>query len=281
MTTFLTTKWDTGNISWNETTPFPDEQPHVNLHVSGGWDPDKIKIINCRIVTALDLVNVALAVNILKARHCRVRLNIWYLMGGRMDRRLSPNEPYTLKAICDIINGLGCDSVAVFCPHSQATSDLLYNYISFVSVDNDFFIEGVSYALMGEVQQSHNISLVFPDHGALKRFGKTELLDEFPNASIVTLEKDRDERTGKVNGIKKINGEVKITCIIVDDLCDGGRTFEEAAKVLRGHGANTVNLVVAHGVMSKGNCVPGIDHIVTSNSFRERKSTVGFKVINL
>jgi ribose-phosphate pyrophosphokinase len=40
--------------------------------------------------------------------------------------------------------------------------------------------------------------------------------------------------------------------LIVDDICDGGRTFIEAAKLLYIEGVNNVYLYVTHGLFTKG-----------------------------
>lgn len=64
------------------------------------------------------------------------------------------------------------------------------------------------------------------------------------------------------------------TVMILDDICDGGRTFIEAVKHLREAGAKRVELYVTHGIFSKGveNLLDnGIDHIYTTNSLGEAK----------
>lgn len=287
MTTFINSGFSDSKLTFNESSPFPDGQPHVAIQDGLLNNYRDTQVINCRIVTPLDLVNVALAVETLENKGCLIHLNIFYLMGGRMDRRLSGDEPYTLKAVAELLNGLSSvTSVSVFCPHSQATTDLLLSSKNMVDVEELFFKHGAGSCLLTVSEglkhnKSSDVSLVFPDHGALKRFGKSGLLDYFPNASVVTLEKDRDERTGKVNGVKLINGCVNRYCIIIDDLCDGGRTFEESSIILRRSGAVRVGLVVAHAIMSKGIKIPGIDHIVTTNSYKGWESTEGFKVFKL
>ena len=294
MSTFITTGFVTERaVKFDEDSPFPDGQPHVKflgMQESDSFDPTESKVINCRITSPADLLNVALAINVLRSKFVRrIYLNIFYLMGARMDRPLSFDEPYTLRVVCDIINSFGCESVSVFCPHSQTTSDLLHNFHTMRGFENIFFEYAIGSCFSRFVDGSFNYdndydSIVFPDHGALKRFGKSELLEKFPNASIVTLEKDRNERTGEVKGVKLINGQVNPYCVIVDDLCDGGRTFEESAKCLREFGAKRVGLVVAHGIMSKGVIIPGIDYTITTNSYSEHKgiiTTAPFKVFKL
>jgi ribose-phosphate pyrophosphokinase len=58
------------------------------------------------------------------------------------------------------------------------------------------------------------------------------------------------------------------TCFIVDDICDGGGTFAGTAKVLREKGAGKVNLIVSHGIFSRGPVIESIDTIYTTDSYK-------------
>ncbi len=61
-------------------------------------------------------------------------------------------------------------------------------------------------------------------------------------------------------------------CVIVDDICDGGRTFIELAKTLKEGGAQRVVLYVTHGIFSKGiyPLEKYIDEVYTTNSFPQK-----------
>jgi ribose-phosphate pyrophosphokinase len=57
--------------------------------------------------------------------------------------------------------------------------------------------------------------------------------------------------------------------IIVDDICDGGRTFIELAKVLKSNKVKNITLFVTHGIFSKGVDAlfeNGIDNIITTDT---------------
>lgn len=270
------------NIDWDAKEVgafnFPDGQPHIVL-------PDMLDRfgqpleVRCRICSPLDLFRVGMLVEILKHKRIRFRLRIVYLMAGRMDRRLSDNEPYTLRAVAHAINGFGADVVSVFCPHSQSTSDLIENYDDayFRYIEDDFYSKAIGEIAGYQKLEIDEPSLVFPDAGASKRFAKFRFFNQWP--SYVILDKNRDERTGEILGIKIVSGKPKKRCIIVDDLCDGGRTFIEASKALRAAGAENVSLIVAHGIFSKGASLPGIDFIATTNSFYRGSDVSVFKLI--
>lgn len=269
---------------------FPDGEPRVRVD-------SLIRDVTCRIASPEDLFRVCLLCEVYAHNRIKPSLKILYLMGQRMDRRLSDIEPYSLRSVATILNSLPTESVSVFCPHSQATSDLLerYNDRAFSHVEDAFYDIGIINCIVSATGQGSedwtlmkdsircqdDISIVIPDLGASKRFQKMELLKWYPNASVVTLHKDRDERTGKINGIIHVSGKIKKHCVIVDDLCDGGKTFEVAAETLRKtKGVKSVSLVVAHGIFSKGPSIKGIDRIFTTNSYKEQEANDGIGVYN-
>ncbi len=288
MTSFLSTS--PFNIPIDESSPFKDGQPHIAfspIPSLEAFSKSAVFELRCRIASCVDLMNVGMAVDVLRYKNPRIRISLEILyLWGRMDRRISAQEPYTLRVLCNFINSFNLHSVSVFCPHSQATSDLLHNYVPWSQVEEDVFFDmGVlssirntseEYAsspvdenVKAAIRNASNISFVYPDAGAAKRFGKSELLKWYPNVSLVTMLKDRDERTGKILGTRVISGEVKEHCVFIDDLCDGGATFEYGQIPLRVAGAKTVSLVVPHGIFSRGTCINGIDYIYTTNSFEE------------
>lgn len=57
---------------------------------------------------------------------------------------------------------------------------------------------------------------------------------------------------------------------LVDDLCDGGRTFIEAAKIIKTYNKSS-SLFVAHGIFSKGfdELLSYFDSIYTTNSYQD------------
>jgi ribose-phosphate pyrophosphokinase len=265
----------------DEKAPFPDGQPHITVAspLPG--------IVTCRIASPTDLFRLAMLSDLVKPAEMGFILRILYLMGGRMDRALSTSEPFTLKVVCDIINNMNWPKVEVFCPHSDVTMDLLKNSVRMEFEEDIFYDMSILNCLLKLPQyrdaweagsgkpylrKLDDYSIVFPDKGCSNRMEHMEVMQWYPNASRVVLDKNRIERTGRIEGMKIVSGEVKKVCIIVDDLCDGGATFMFAAKCLRAAGAEHVFLAVCHGVLSKGLPIEGIDFVCTTNSFTERES---------
>lgn len=107
--------------------------------------------------------------------------------------------------------------------------------------------------------------VVFPDKGAARRGYPT--LDR----GHLTLDKVRDPLSGDITGLRVVGPTINLrgkSCIIVDDICDGGRTFIEAAKLLYSLGTKEVYLFTTHGIYSKGTSVlkeAGIKRIFNKN----------------
>lgn len=173
-----------------------------------------------------------------------INLNCPYLPYARQDKKVTNETTFSLRTFSIILERF-VDKIVVFDAHS----DVLYNIcdnmqslMSFESVDPKDVIEDVF---------SHSFSdvLCAPDNGAANRY-------DF-NFGIV-MKKVRNQTTGEITGIEidqdlsNASDLTGLSVLMVDDLCDGGRTFIEAAKVLYKHGAKSVNLYVSHGIFSKG-----------------------------
>ena len=240
-----------------ENKTFTDGQPHIKIpHIREV--PISDVVISGRIANPTDLLSLQLIVDVLRFNKCtdNMSLRLSYLMGGRMDREASEFEPSTLRVICDIINSLGFKNVDLFDCHSVVSKTLL-------RARNHLPTQIVNHVV------EHRVSpvLVIPDAGAQHRVDAINE-DRYPTVQCLKI---RDSRTQQLSGFKCCNPAIVegANCIIVDDICDGGRTFVNLAKILRGHGAATIDLFVSHGIFSYGYDLEGIDGISTTNSFRD------------
>jgi ribose-phosphate pyrophosphokinase len=113
-----------------------------------------------------------------------------------------------------------------------------------------------------------DIVLVSPDAGANK---KTFEVAKYFSTNFIRADKLRDLTTGQIKEtIVYADDLTGKTAVILDDICDGGRTFIELAKVLKAKGAAKVILFVTHGIFSAGLdplFAGGIDAIWTTDSF--------------
>lgn len=205
-----------------------------------------------------------------------VYLNLHYLIGSRMDRPMDERSPNTLRVVCDILNDMMFNDIVVHWAHSQSTLDLL-NARSAIGAEREFIFDGVNNAVLRS-RRDQAYDLILPDAGAAKRYWNDHHAEGMYGYNrIIECGKHRDMKTGKLSGFYVPCG-TRRTCVIVDDLCDGGGTFIGLAKELRKNGAAFVGLVAYHGIFSKGQDLEGIDFVYTSNSFKDLDEDMNFLV---
>lgn len=255
---------------------FPDGQPHIEL-AEELWNEHVD--IQVSLTSANVLFDLLLVKDILDDGGNDAYLEITYLLGARMDRRIDNRQPFTLKVVLDILGAASFAGITVLDPHSSAAVDLL------PLIEPQYPYEDVE-QLLAKFDPSDTV-LVAPDKGSTKRvnlLGRENCCLEredsengdqcrcaFSNApfTVVQCRKERDSQTGRLSGFTIENpDDVKANCIIIDDICDGGGTFVGLAKELRAAGATKVVLFVTHGIFSQGRDLPGIDEVHTTDSYR-------------
>jgi ribose-phosphate pyrophosphokinase len=255
---------------------FPDGQPHYEFSVAevvAAAEHGAIDVIG-RIKSGNDLLNIALALDAIKAivgdAPEKLNLNIAYLLGARMDRRIAPGQPATLHIIAGLVNEIaqGVGHLRILDPHSAVTMQLIPKA---EVIHPDRLVA----AALSEVEAKFNEKavVVIPDAGAIPRTNgilKRLNLKHFnANTDVARCSKVRNSQTGKLSGFAFDEGNVRgRIAMIVDDICDGGGTFSGVAKVLREQGATKVFLCVTHGIFSKGVDIAGVDHLFSTDSFQ-------------
>lgn len=191
------------------------------------------------------------------------------LFGQRSDRRFNPKQSFDLKVICDIINSCEFPRITILDPHSDVSLALINNSQKMSSFD--YVSETVD--KIRKTSVDNNLILVSPDAGAYKKvfeYGQKLGLE------VVAAVKHRDSK-GNVN-LHFTTPVVGKECLIVDDLCDGGYTFEVLGQALKQQMASSIYLYVSHGYFSKGfiKLHDIIDHIYCTNSVKDIENyTVG------
>lgn len=191
-----------------------------------------------------------------------------YIPYGRQDRVMVPGEPLSIKVFAQLFNVQKYRKVYTFDNHSEVISALLNNC---VEINNHRMVKSFIYHVGGQ-----DLRIISPDGGALKKVFK---LAQYCNRQVITAEKNRDVSTGKITGtVVHAEDLTDINCVIVDDICDGGRTFVELAKVLKQKNAKSITLYVSHGIFSVGlsSLKDNIDHIFTTNCFRREVETANW-----
>lgn len=186
-------------------------------------------------------------------------LDISFMPYSQMDRKME-SHLFSLKYVAQLINDCSFTVVLLHDPHS-IVSPALINRCHVSYPVKDFLTEHASdYDL-----------LFYPDNGACKKYA--EILNDF-SISYRFGEKKRNLDTGEIERyiVHADENEVRgKRVLIIDDLVMGGRTFVEAATVLRNMGAANVDFYVTHLMpqarnfwRSKGNGL--IDNIYSADT---------------
>ncbi len=232
---------------------FPDGQQ--GLLITNPKLPATEVVIRSRLNTFEDLEIIILATTCLREMGIKdISLYIPYFLGGRSDRKFqNGGSNYIKNVISPIINIQNYSSVSILDPHSDVIEACINN---FKKIDN---IELVQFAL-SRYKSDKNIVLVSSDAGSLKKIynvaeGISTDISRYP---IIIGNKHRD-LNGKIThtSISDCDKYTDHDYFIIDDICDGGRTFIEVAKSIQNEidkkeGKGKIYLIVTHGIFSGG-----------------------------
>jgi len=220
--------------------------------------------IIARIMDSNDILRLLNVVDALRRENdTPIRLFMPYVPYSRQDRACNTGEAFSLKVFAKLINSQNFEKVTICDPHSDVVPAVFENIevISQLAIINNFA------EFHGMIAKG--ATLISPDAGANKK--TSNLAAHFGHSSFLRADKLRDLQTGNIKEtIVYADDLTGQTVVIVDDICDGGRTFIELAKVLKDKKAAKVVLYVTHGIFSKG-VKPlfqgGIDEIYTTNAY--------------
>lgn len=170
--------------------------------------------------------------------NCFPHLVLPFLPGARQDRLNSSGDAlFTAKSVAQLINARELPSVTVLDPHSEVMPGLL---------DRCRVIHAAE--LINPPAGKYS-AVVAPDAGSEKRATAVALKLEVP---LIHAWKTRSVSDGTITGfgVEPINLPEGARVLVVDDICDGGRTFLGLADAI---GARfDLHLWVTHGIFSAG-----------------------------
>lgn len=221
-------------------------------------------IITAKINSSNDIMQLVMAADAIRnIIDSKIYLFLPYMPYSRQDRVCDSGEAFSLRAFANLINSLNFDKVFTIDPHSEITN-AVFNKLKVVSQ-----LDLIAYFFSdfrNEVSiKGHFIS---PDAGANKK--TSSIAAFFSHSNFVRADKLRDLSNGNIKEtiVYKDNFEgADVYCC--DDICDGGRTFTELAKVCKAKNCGRFILFVSHGIFSKGVDTllnNGIDKIFTTDS---------------
>jgi ribose-phosphate pyrophosphokinase len=267
-----------------EKTKFPDGQQSIRI-TSDISSAVAVKIYS-RFNNFKDLELILCATSALKNLGLTdIFLYIPYFLGGRSDRKFEDGSiNYIKDIIAPIINAQHYKGVIVLDPHSDVIEACIDNLDK---IDNTSLVK----AALGEIVDSlskfqfdisstSQICMVSPDAGALKKI--YSVAKDCGVSNVITASKVRDLSTGKIlhTEVPLVNIKSSPTVfVIVDDICDGGRTFIEVAKAIRTRRPmpeyqDKIFLIVSHGIFSNGlyDLSKWVDGIYSTNSRADIKA---------
>lgn len=226
-------------------TIFPDKTSQI-------WKIDK-SIINPNNPTKIlfefederEIIQLCQLVTLLK-QYSPIReifLYMPFLPYGRQDKDITNKRTFGLYTFATILNAMEIDEIYSLDVHNpELTEEIIHNFSNIEPLKE---IQNAIFRCNAEL-------LVFPDSGALDRYGH---MFDMPTAVC-------DQTSYSISGddIKDKN------VLIVDDICDGGKTFEILSTHLKA--ARKINLYITHGIFSRGTEVliqSGISKIFTRN----------------
>lgn len=169
-----------------------------------------------------------------------------YCAYSRQDRRCNQGESFSLKVFTNLINSCNFTKVTTFDNHSDVSTALINNCYNVpvhqLLLDAQYTIKLREYDYF-----------VSPDAGANKKVFNCSKLFRIP---MIRADKIRDVSNGKILDTQVFATADQLkdkTILIIDDICQGGRTFEELSKAIKTiEPSCNIHLYVTHGFFNAG-----------------------------
>jgi ribose-phosphate pyrophosphokinase len=254
-------------------TMFPDGTSQV-------WKLDLAGVESAKIIwdfeQEAELIWVNQLIALLNAEKIAIsELFIPYLPYARQDKPIGNDATFAKNVFLSMLNKAAIGKISTVDAHSF--------HKEIESYSASVFIEKT-------LQQFAPTIVVFPDKGAFERYQYAFNSDAY---LILTLDKVRNQATGEITALtveaNRTSPELLVKqhhkshkLLIIDDICDGGATFNNAAVYLHQNFNCEIGLYVTHGIFSKGfdkMIASGISQFFTTQSLKKNKD--GFDISNL
>lgn len=251
-----------------ETMFFPGGEPHVKLPAISGD-----VLLHLKLRTWTDTTFAALMLDaVCQGDIGEVHAFIPYFPAARQDRASDGRSALTLELTGDLLTRNRA-MVTVFDPHSH----WIYEH---ATIWRALMPEDFAVPIRPDV-----VGVIAPDAGARQR--ASSFRDRFyPGRELLECSKHRDPVTGALFGYHMPALPAKGRYIIVDDICDGGGTFNMLANAYSQDplaSSSELELFVSHGIFSKGLAAisPVISRITTTDSWCQLAPTDRLDVLPL
>lgn len=256
-------KYQIGNVTYDiENKHFPAGEVGVGLtsEKPSGWGHPVVTeaTVIAYLANNDDIMKMLQVCDALRREYVGIKLKarIPYLMYARQDRVCNRGDALSAVPMAKLINLCEFEEVVVLDPHSDVMPALINNITIINQID-----------VFRRVHNNwSNIHIVAPDNGAYKK--SSAFAKAVGAKGIIVCNKERDMATGRITNMTMSADVEGLNLFVLDDICDGGRTFIELAQLVKA--ANRVELAVTHGLFTKG-----ID--VVANEFDRVYTTTSFK----
>ena len=238
-------------------TTFSGGEPHIVINDQTGIVRNANIWLDARPTNGNEFILMMAVLDALRAmRPAKLSLFIPYFPGARQDRR-EPGGCFTAKLYADLIRTANLDAIGVVDPHSDVTAALTNCRI-------------VPQWHFAKLFHGNYDGIISPDAGAAKKAEKWGQILRIP---VFVARKSRDPKTGLLSGFHCDTEQMLPDgdYLIVDDICDGGRTFMGLADFIKTRMPTvTLGLFVTHGIFSKGfeELDKRFAHIWSTDSFK-------------
>lgn len=225
-----------------ETMKFSAGEQFVKLK-----NPKSVKKIVWNYEGDEELMTLGLIYDIIKCSKSYIDLDMPYIPHARQDRATHSTQPYSLKVFMkmfkEALDGI-YTHLTVVDPHSEVSVKLLHSHVNGIVIIKEqfnfaqFFVDrGYDY-------------VIAPDKGAAN---KTLEWAKVLGVPMFICNKNRDPSTGRILSMTTPEVDLKgKKVLVVDDICDGGGTFDLVGLALERLGCLDMDLFVTHGIFSKG-----------------------------
>lgn len=252
---------------------FPGGEVGVQLQPYANRIPDSVNV-TASLKNSDEFMQLIMFLDAAKRQFANIPINLYlpYLPYARQDRVCNDGESLSIAVIANIINSFNLASVNLFDVHSDV-SLALFNNVNHIEQDEIWASELIS--LRTQV-------LIAPDAGAAKKIYKAA---KVVGCDVVIANKERNVKTGEIVSVSiDKEGIRNKRCVVLDDICDGGRTFTELSGHIRGV-VDSLTLCVTHGLFTKGEDIvcDAFDNVITTNSYANAADLkyVKVKTINI
>ncbi len=221
-----------------------------------------------------NLVELLLICDALKRMKVKEIIGVVPWLGySKQDKVFREGEPLSIEVIAKILKVAGLNKLITIDLHNRKIIDYFRIPVVHLSA-----VE----VLAKEVRVDAETVVVAPDKGAVS---KSKELARLLKSPVVTIDKERDLKSGKVN-VLGIQGEVKNKkVVIIDDMIATGSTLVETANFLKKREVQSIKVLVTHhlyvqGVQAKLD-QSLIDELVVTDSVETGEKSGKLKMVNL